>query len=615
MKQLKLIILFLSFLTIATAQERAKLTITVPAGPKPWTTLDLNNDPRNFQFAIVTDRTGGHRPGVFLDGIRKLNLLQPEFVMSVGDLIEGYTRDLTQLEREWTEFEGFIDELTVPFFYVPGNHDITNEVQDSVWEARFGLRNYFFKHHDVLFLCLNSEDRYQGAGRGTISDEQYEWVKETLAANADVRWTLVFMHQPIWNQPEQARWPDVEQLLADRKHTVFVGHHHRYVQYERNNANYYILATTGGSSPLRGPQLGEFDHVVWVTMTDAGPILANLQLEGIWSADLVTEQTKEYIVNVSRKNAFKIEPIYVDGDAFAGGSVQIKITNDENVPLTVRFTEGFSWDLLGGVEMPEIEVAPNSVEMTTLFLNTRRQRAVSELSPFKLTATLSYQQENGVDLEIPFTYQIKPEPKYYLNAATTAKNVDGAMDDWQELPYTITGTDAADLQARFGLQYDDDYLYVGIAVQDDDIHTMAGTAAWNQDMAGVVINADPLAASAMNTGGGWYEESAMVLMTPATTDVPSTVMPEEVVEGMLKACKPTADGYFLEVALPISYIQERQGDNWQTIRFNIRIVDVDTGEEKEEIWFQPEWRSKEHSIGSGMFFKAKMSDTQGGGKK
>ena len=57
----------------------------------PWSSLDLNNDPNNFQFAIVTDRTGGHRAGVFPDAIRKLNLLQPEFVISVGDLIEGGT--------------------------------------------------------------------------------------------------------------------------------------------------------------------------------------------------------------------------------------------------------------------------------------------------------------------------------------------------------------------------------------------------------------------------------------------------------------------------------------------------------------------------------------------
>src|SRR3954447_22791674 len=59
----------------------------------PWTNLKLNNDPREFRFAIVSDRTGGHRAGIFSRAIERLNLLQPEFVVSVGDLIEGYTEE------------------------------------------------------------------------------------------------------------------------------------------------------------------------------------------------------------------------------------------------------------------------------------------------------------------------------------------------------------------------------------------------------------------------------------------------------------------------------------------------------------------------------------------
>jgi hypothetical protein len=63
----------------------------------PWSHLDFHNDEANFQFAIVTDRTGGHRGTVFEDGLAKVNLLEPEFVMSVGDLIEGYSHD----PRRW----------------------------------------------------------------------------------------------------------------------------------------------------------------------------------------------------------------------------------------------------------------------------------------------------------------------------------------------------------------------------------------------------------------------------------------------------------------------------------------------------------------------------------
>ncbi len=60
---------------------------------KPWTSLDFDNDPHDFQFAIVSDRAGSPRPGIFEDAVKKLNWLRPEFAISVGDLIEGVGRE------------------------------------------------------------------------------------------------------------------------------------------------------------------------------------------------------------------------------------------------------------------------------------------------------------------------------------------------------------------------------------------------------------------------------------------------------------------------------------------------------------------------------------------
>src|SRR4051794_11564104 len=63
----------------------------------PVTHLRLNNDPAEFQFAVVSDRTGGHRARVFSRAVDQLNLMQPEFVVSVGDLIEGYTENREEM--------------------------------------------------------------------------------------------------------------------------------------------------------------------------------------------------------------------------------------------------------------------------------------------------------------------------------------------------------------------------------------------------------------------------------------------------------------------------------------------------------------------------------------
>src|SRR5262249_56496522 len=60
-------------------------------GRNPWTHLRFNDDPATFHFAVVSDRTGSHRAEVFSRAVERLNLLQPAFVLSVGDLFAGYT--------------------------------------------------------------------------------------------------------------------------------------------------------------------------------------------------------------------------------------------------------------------------------------------------------------------------------------------------------------------------------------------------------------------------------------------------------------------------------------------------------------------------------------------
>ena len=277
----------------------------------PWTHLNLYNNPDNFQFAIVSDRTGGHRPGVFASAVEKLNLLKPEFVMSIGDLIEGNTRDEAELNRQWDEFDSFVNKLQMPFFYVPGNHDITNEVMAKKWHQRFGPDYYHFIYRNVLFLCLSTEDPF----RYHISDQQVEYVRRVRRANSNVHWTSVFMHEPVWKSGKKdepalwagelawrgsksyENWRTIESLLANRPYTVFAGHEHKYGKSVRNGRRYYVLSTTGAqgrgrdyvtrdgntSKELLGLAKGEFDHIMWVTMTDDGPAVANILLEGILS--------------------------------------------------------------------------------------------------------------------------------------------------------------------------------------------------------------------------------------------------------------------------------------------------------------------------------------------
>src|SRR5262245_66398415 len=84
--------------------------LQVAAGARnPWSHLRLNNDPADFRFVIVSDRTGGHRAKIFSRAVEQINLLQPEFVVCVGDLIEGYKEDAAKLADEWRELQGYVN--------------------------------------------------------------------------------------------------------------------------------------------------------------------------------------------------------------------------------------------------------------------------------------------------------------------------------------------------------------------------------------------------------------------------------------------------------------------------------------------------------------------------
>jgi len=274
-------------ISVGCAKTDSDLRIDSRRHANPWTHLNLNNNPDNFQFAIVADRTGGHRPGVFADAVEKLNLLNPEFVISIGDSIEGDSEDDAELNLQWDEFDNLVTKLHMPFFYVPGNHDISNEVMAKTWQRRFGRSYYHFTYRNVLVLCVNTED----TDRSHITDEQFEYFRRVINANNNVRWTMIFLHKPLWWNPETLDyWQKFVEMLGQRPYTVFAGHRHTYSRDVYDGRKYYILATTGGAGDAEGREPAgldqcQFDHIVWVTMSDDGPVIANLLLDSILDDD------------------------------------------------------------------------------------------------------------------------------------------------------------------------------------------------------------------------------------------------------------------------------------------------------------------------------------------
>lgn len=601
-----LLFLLLSYPAWNQEEQHPELLIEQPSGAKPWTNLHINDKPGQFQFAIVTDRTGGHRPGIFEKGVEKLNLLQPEFVISVGDLIEGYTTDTIEINRQWDEFCGFVKQLEMPFFFVPGNHDLTNPTMERVWKERFGPTHYSFVYKDVLFMALNSEDQTRGAGRGSISPPQLDWIKKTLEKHPDVKWTFLFMHQPLWAQEtDPVKWFDVEKLLEKRKHTVFVGHRHNYVRYERNNSKYYMLATTGGSSPLRGPQFGEFDHFVWVTMTDRGPVLANLQLDGVFNDNLHNEEIAAFTDKIWTSNIIRVEPLYVSEQTFKRDSMKFRLTNPFDTPVKVKLSNSFSWDMKTDIPKPEVTLPPNSVTFITMDLEARKPKPIESLKAVKVKAEVAVQRDDKSDFYVPFEFNVAPLKRYELIKASGSIKVDGRLQDWKELPYALPTAEGA----QFGITYDDNFFYLGVRVKDSEVVTNSNEPAINQDFVGLVFDGQPMARSVADEGERWFRNSLYFITTAEDGSGRNSTRDMSDEEKALSwKCIRDKEGYAFEIAIPVSYVDKLQGTDWQTVRINVIVQDTDPNSTAtHRVTWQPNWRESGNVVGSGMFFRTKSS--------
>jgi hypothetical protein len=294
-------------------QASADFTSSLSGDVRPWTHENFDADDDKFTFAVFSDLTGGERDRIFEIAVAQLNLLRPELIMNVGDLIEGDSKDEAGLAVEWDSFDKRAKRARAPVFYAGGNHDLTGEMLRDVWDDRYASSYYHFVYKDVLFLVLDTEDNspermqelfelrneaiatFKAEGEeafaqteyakapertsGMIGPEQLAYMQRVIAGNPDVRWTFLFIHKPAWQNASETGFGEIEAALADRPYTVFFGHRHAYSYEERHGRDYIGLATTGG---VQLPENGRsVDHVTLVSVSDSGVDIANLLMSGI----------------------------------------------------------------------------------------------------------------------------------------------------------------------------------------------------------------------------------------------------------------------------------------------------------------------------------------------
>ena len=413
---------------------------------KPWTHLDFANDPNDFQFAIVTDRTGSPRAGVFEEAIKKLNWLMPEFVITVGDLIRGASgKDVQKLDKQWEGHFERIAPLKMPFFHLAGNHDIkaNNQFQVDYWKEKFGAAYYSFVYKKVLFLNL-----FTNEGTQTISEEQIAYFKQVIEKHPDVRWTMVFMHHPLWRYSHDSNFDQIEALLKDKEYTVFAGHQHRYHHSVQKEKNYYVLATTGGGSELLGSSFGTFDHVTWVTMSDEGPVIANLRLDGILPHDVANEESHQLTQNLLQ-NVFAESTVLVDSESnFKEGTAYITYSNSSSYPLYLKAKLFHNHHLIAKPESILVEIAPNTSKTIDLKLEALQPFNLDENVQLEFNSSIGYKLEDYPDLMLEGSMVIPIKNEVNKLLATEEAAFVGSYQvkmnkalPGTEIRYTLDGTE------------------------------------------------------------------------------------------------------------------------------------------------------------------------------
>ncbi|MCF7958892.1 MAG: metallophosphoesterase [Phycisphaerae bacterium] len=181
--------------------------------------------------------------------IQAMNAEGGDLVLACGDLGTDGKRSELELARD------VLDELTMPYYPVVGNHDAlyTGEQEETLFSEIFSLKqnNYHFVTKGIHFIAID-----HGCGKkyrdNSVRPRVMAWIKETLTDIPDDEPMIFFSHYPfakgITYQTKNAA--DVQALFKGRKLLAMVGAHFHGNTEQRENG--ILMTTTACCSGTRG---------------------------------------------------------------------------------------------------------------------------------------------------------------------------------------------------------------------------------------------------------------------------------------------------------------------------------------------------------------------------
>jgi 3',5'-cyclic AMP phosphodiesterase CpdA len=417
--------------------------------------LPPGRDEDVFHFVVYGDRTGGVPEGikVLQQAVVDTNLLDPDLVMTVGDLIQGYNE-----EPEWmlqmNEYKSVMSKLNMPWYPVAGNHDVywrgkqapPPGQHDSNYEKHFGPLWYAFKHKFAGFIVLYSDEgdpvtNEKGFEEGRLqqmSQAQLDFLDKAIVELADQKQVFVFLHHPRWIQKryEGSNWDVVHRRLVQAGNVtgVFAGHIHQiHFGGVKDNIAYYTLATTGGALSADLPGAGFLHHMNMVTVRPDTLHVASLAVGSVTDP---RDFTEEFLNDVSMargiapKRKSPAMQINTDGDVQAELVYEISNPSKRAIEVNVTLdTSDGQWQ--SDLDHQHIRIAPGT--STDVSFNIFRDSSYKTWSIPRLELVVEYLAEKSrIVLPVvsqPLEMDLAAIPSTYFQATKNqCLKVEGVSD-------------------------------------------------------------------------------------------------------------------------------------------------------------------------------------------
>jgi Icc protein len=270
---------------------------------------------------------------------------QPSFVLHTGDL--------THLSKpsEFDTLQQVLSELSVPVFYVPGEHDVLEDDGTSFLQ-RFGKGTqgagwHSFDQGGVHFIGLVNVVNLKAGGLGTIGAEQLEWLEKDVRSLKTSTPIVVFAHIPLWSVYPEWGWgtDDSAQALSYLKRfgsvSVLNGHIHQVMQKVEGHVSFHTAMSTAfpqpapGAAPSPGPMKVEADRLKKLLG------LSRMSFHDVNHPIAITDLPLDDAPEASGGN----HDLFVDNFSFTPATASVPVgatvtwTNRDDIPHTIVSTE------------------------------------------------------------------------------------------------------------------------------------------------------------------------------------------------------------------------------------------------------------------------------------